>query len=284
MQVLSHANSINFQMRNAEGHIHGSWVMDIRYYGWASSQPYNPSCITSHRGHTVTGKMSAWGCIRKLRSQESQPYGSQVWGSLAASQLLSSNACIKAILPSTLNSNKVWLKTCSNCTLSDARYLILSSLGSFAIWSKRDLDLFQTFTVEACSMAWSHWVRREKKTNSYWRSDYLPLGKKTHGSLHAFPNLSTVGVTFSCSTRKSPLCLEADARFNIMIPFFPGKHRTPNSSDDDLPTSLSPLTETVVFSRAFLLAKLSLLQTSSSKPQKRIRRATSSILAVLFVI
>lgn len=119
--------------------------------------------------------MSAWGSIRKLRPQESQPYERQVWGSLAASQLLSSDACIKDILPSTLNSNKVWLKTCSNCTLSGARYLILSSLGSFAIWSKKDLDLFQTFTAETCSMAQSHWARGKKKrllevlSSSFWQ-------------------------------------------------------------------------------------------------------------------
>lgn len=143
--------------------------------------------------------VAARGCVRKLRSKESQIYGRQLWGSLAASQILSSNACMKYILPSTLNSNKVWLKSCSNCTLSDAKYLILSSLGSFAIWSKRDLDLFQTFTVEIYSMAWSHWIRvGKRKEKGYWRSDHLPFGRKTQNSLAYFSK-------FLCHKRSYPL-------------------------------------------------------------------------------
>lgn len=172
MQVLSHGNTIDFQMRNSGGH---SWWLSYGRFsivaGLCASLTILPVLPAIEGMQSLVG-MSAWGCIRKLRPLESQPYERQVWGSLAASQLLSSNVCIKDILPSTLNSNKVWLKTCSNCTLSDARYLILSSLGSFAIWSKRDLDLFQIFTVETCFMAWSHWNKKKKRLLEVWSSSF----------------------------------------------------------------------------------------------------------------
>lgn len=158
-----------------------SWQLSYGRFGitaglWASLM--NLPVLPAIEGTQSLVRMSAWGCIRKLRPRESQPYERHIWGSLAASQLLSSNACSKDILPSTFNSNKVWLKTCSDCTLSDARYLILSSLRSFAVWSKRDLDLFQTFTVETCSMAWSHWAREKNKkrllevwSSSFWQKN-----------------------------------------------------------------------------------------------------------------
>lgn len=179
--------------------------------------------------------VSAWGCVRKLRPKESQIYGRQLWGSLAASQILSSNACMKYILPSTLNSNKVWLKSCSNCSLSDARYLILSSLGSFAIWSKRDLDLFQTFAVETCSMAWSHWARGKKKKKGYWRPDHLPFGRKTHDSFAWFSKLF-------CHKRSYPLLQRQEipilpwnccrVKYGDIISFC--KCRAQNSCEDEL--------------------------------------------------
>lgn len=66
-------------------------------------------------------------------------------------------------------------------------------------------------------------LNQEKKCKreGYWRSDHLPFGRKTHGSLHAFRNHPTVGgVTLCCSTRKSPFCLETAAGSNMMILFF----------------------------------------------------------------
>lgn len=156
---------------------------------------------------------------------------------------------MKYILPSTLNSNKVWLKSCSNCTLSDARYLILSSLGSFAIWSKRDLDLFQTFTVETCSMAWSHWARKKKrKKKGYWRSDHLPFGRKTHGSFACFSKLFWHKRSYPLLQHQEIPILPWNCcrvEYDDTISFY--KHRAQNSCNDGLPSPFLPpsFTETL---------------------------------------
>lgn len=223
--------------------------------------------------------MSAWGHLRKLRSKESQIYGRQLWGSLAASQILSSNACMKYILPSTLKSNKVWLKSCSNCTLSDARYLILSSLGSFAIWSKRDLDLFQTFTVETWSMAWSHWDREKKNEKGYWRSYHLPFGRKTHGSFACFSKLFCHKRTYTLLQHQEiPILPWNCFRVNMMTLFLSANAelRTPVMMNSHLPSSL-PLLQRHFLPLVF--AKLILLQTRNSKPEKQKKRTTSYILS-----
>lgn len=123
--------------------------------------------------------------------------------------------------------------------------------------------------------------QRKKPKKGYWRSDHLPFGRKTHGSLHGFQNCSTVGVvTLCCSTRKSPFCLETAAGSNMMILVFFWKYRAQDSCDDELPSLSLPLflppslTETLS-SPCVCIVKFA----ADKKLKKQIKRATGYILA-----
>lgn len=156
----------------------------------------------------------------------------------------------------------------------------IKQFGEFCYLKQKRFRFIPDFHSRNCSMAWSHWARKKKeKKKATGDLIIFLLAEKLMVLLHAFQNCSDIrGVTLCCSTRKSPFCLETAAGLNMMILFLSTNTelRTPVMMDSHLPSSLPLLQRHFL---ALVFAKLSLLQTRNSKPEKQKERTTSYILS-----